>query len=55
MPDSDQIGNIIILIKNKLDHKNEYTVEKHKEMVLQELTERGFTDDIISEWIENIE
>ena len=55
MPDSDQIGNIIILIKNKLDHKNEYTVEKHKEMVLQELTEREFSEDIILVWIENIE
>jgi hypothetical protein len=55
MPDSDQIGNIIILIKNKLESDNSYTIEKHRELVLKELNERGFPEDIIAVWIENIE
>ncbi len=55
MPDSDQIGNVVILIKNKLELDNSYTIEKHRELVLKELNDRGFPEDIIAVWIENIE
>ncbi len=55
IPDSIQIGNLIIIIGQKLENNGEYTVEKHKQMVYEELSERGFTDDIIRIWIENIE
>ena len=51
--DKEQIGNIIVLIKNNLG--NEYTVEKHKELVINELKERGFNEDVINEYINYIE
>ena len=37
-----------------LKQKN-YTIEKHKELVVKELTERGYPTDIINTWIEYIE
>jgi hypothetical protein len=46
--DSDQIGNIIVLIKNT----HNYDVETHKQLVRQELKSRGFDQTIIDEWIE---
>jgi Leucine-rich repeat (LRR) protein len=49
--DNQQIGNIIILIKNELDLRNDYTIEKHKQLVMNELRERGYDDKIIEEWI----
>jgi hypothetical protein len=52
--DTEQIGNIIILIKDKLISKNNYTIELHKEIVMKELYDRGYTKDIIDEWIEYI-
>jgi Leucine-rich repeat (LRR) protein len=51
--DSDQIGNIIVLIKSKL--ANNYNVETHKQLVKQELESRGFDDQVINEWIGYIE
>jgi Leucine-rich repeat (LRR) protein len=51
--DKEQIGNIIILIKNNLG--NDYTIEKHKELVIKELKERGFNEDIINEYVNYIE
>jgi hypothetical protein len=55
IPDNIQIGNLIVIIGQKLENNGDYTVEKHKQMVYQELVERGFTDDIINIWIEHIE
>jgi hypothetical protein len=52
--DNQQIGNIVILIKNDLDLKNEYTIEKHKQLVEIEMKERGYDDKTIEEWIEFI-
>jgi hypothetical protein len=52
--DNEQIGNIIILIKDKLESENKYTIEMHKELVTKELTERGFSSQLINEWIEFI-
>jgi hypothetical protein len=51
--DKEQIGNIIVLIRNNLG--NDYTIEKHKELVIKELKERGFNEDIINEYINYIE
>jgi Leucine-rich repeat (LRR) protein len=51
--DSDQIGNIIVLIKSKL--ADNYNVETHKQLVKQELESRGFDDHMIDEWIGYIE
>jgi len=52
--DNQQIGNIIVLVKNELELKNDYTIEKHKQLVVDELRERGYDDKTIEEWIEFI-
>jgi len=51
--DSEQIGNIIFLIKEKLG--SDYNVEKHKELASKELTERGYDEETIKTWVEFIE
>jgi SOS response regulatory protein OraA/RecX len=51
--DSEQISQIVMLIKNQLG--SEYTIETHKELVLKELLERGFSSDKIDIWIDSIE
>ena len=51
--DNQQIGNIILLIKNQI--KDDYSIDKHKELVIIELTDRGFDKDIIDEWLKYIE
>ena len=53
--DNQQIGNIIILIKNNLNLNEDYTVEKHKKIVEDELKSRGYEDKVINEWIEQID
>jgi len=53
--DSEQIGNIIFIIKEKLVSSGTYTIEKHKELVSKEMNERGYTKEIIDTWIEYIE
>jgi Leucine-rich repeat (LRR) protein len=51
--DSSQIGNIIVIVKERLGE--EYTVDKHKEEVKKELLERGYNLETINEWIEYIQ
>jgi Leucine-rich repeat (LRR) protein len=51
---NEQIGNIIILIKDKLIAENKYTIELHKEIVMKELYDRGYDENVIDEWIEYI-
>ena len=51
---NEQIGNIIILIKDKLLLENNYTEELHKKIVMKELYDRGYSKDIIDEWIDYI-
>ena len=53
--EEQEISNIIIMIKKKLNLNNEYTIEKHKEYSLIELKERGYDDNIINEWLEYID
>jgi len=48
---NEQIGNIIILIKRKLDDIGEYNTEKHRELVKTELRERRYDETIINEWL----
>ena len=52
--DSDQIGNVIILVKKKLEEEKKYSTDLHKEIVVKELIERGFGKEVIDEWIEYI-
>jgi hypothetical protein len=51
---SEQIGNIIFIIKEKLQIKGEYTAEKHKYLVIEALTERGYDKETINTWTEYI-
>ena len=53
--DGDQIGNIFILIKNKLELTNSYTIEQHKKEVEIELLERDYDIETIKTWLEHIE
>jgi len=50
--DNEQIGNIIILIKNDLG-KN-YDEDEFKRRVHEELTIRHYSEDVINEWLDNI-
>jgi len=52
MAENDQIGNIIIIEKEKL---GEYDVEKHKSNVKISMEERGYGKETIEEWIGYIE
>jgi hypothetical protein len=53
--DNQQIGNIIIIIKEQLELENNYSIEKHKELVINELKERDYNENIINEWLDYIE
>jgi hypothetical protein len=53
--DTEQIGNVIGLIKKKLENKKEYTIETHREEVRVELGVRGYSEEVIAEWISYIE
>ena len=52
MAENDQIGNIIIIEKEKLE---EYDIEKHKDNVRIAMEERGYGKETIEEWIDYIE
>ena len=47
-------GNIIILVKNKLELTRTYTVEQHKIEVEKELLERNYDLETIKTWLEYI-
>jgi Leucine-rich repeat (LRR) protein len=51
--DNEQINNIILLTKQRLGL--EYTPDKHKELVENEMRERGYSAELITEWLEFIE
>ncbi len=48
-------GNIIILVKNKLELMDTYTIEKHKIEVEKELLERNYDIETIKTWLEYID
>jgi hypothetical protein len=53
--DNEQIGNVISIIKMKLEEANEYTVERHKACAEKRLRELGVKDEEIAIWMEYIE
>ena len=55
MADNDQIGNIIIIEKEKLEVEDRYDVESHKATVRLAMEERGYAKEMIDEWISYIE
>ena len=52
---NEQIGQIIILVKEQLESQNMYNLENHKETVKKELLERGYQNEIINMWINHVE
>jgi hypothetical protein len=53
--DSEQISNVISVARIFLLQSGEYTPEAHKEEVRKRLKELGVADDVIAEWVSNIE
>jgi Leucine-rich repeat (LRR) protein len=53
--DNEQIGNVIAVVRNTLNREGRYTVELHKKIVLTELKELGYTDEVVTTWINYIE
>lgn len=53
--DSEQIGNIIVLERQKLEQHESYTVARHIANVKMELTSRGYSTETIDKWIAYIE
>jgi hypothetical protein len=51
----EQISNIIGLIQMKLENNNEYTIEKHQDLVIEALRERNIDEETIKLWISYIE
>ena len=51
----EQIGNIIILVKNKLESTEVYTIEQHKIEVEKELFEQNYNIETIKTWLEYID
>lgn len=51
---SDQIGNVILAIKEMLENEGNYTLEKHREIAVKELTERGYESEVIKVWTDEI-
>ena len=51
----EQIGNIIILVKNKLELIITYTVEEYKISVEKELLERNYDIETIKNWLAYID
>jgi hypothetical protein len=52
---TEQIGNIMEIIRNKLKDENQYTIEKFKDKLEKALRERNYEEKIINEWLEYAE
>ena len=55
MAENDQIGNIIIIEKEKLEGSGGYNIETHKGNVRLAMEERGYAKETVDEWISYIE
>jgi hypothetical protein len=53
--ESEQISQIIILIRNQLYQTNSYSIIVHKQLVEERLKELNYSNDMIDVWIQNIE
>lgn len=52
--DAEQIGNICVIIKQKLEDTGKYSDELFKKLIEEELLKRNYERAIIEEWLENI-
>ena len=53
--DSEQIGNVISVIKTRLEERNEYAAERHKEEARERLRELQVSEEEIEVWLSYIE
>ena len=51
--DKEQIGTVIEIVRMRLG--DSYTVEEHRRICILEMSERGYTREVIDEWVEHIE
>ena len=51
--DKEQIGTVIEIVRNRLGAS--YTVEEHMRLSIVELVERGYSREVIDEWVGYIE
>ena len=51
--DKEQIGTVIEIVRNRLGAN--YPVEEHRKISILELVERGYSREIIDEWVGYIE
>ena len=51
---SEQIGNIIVIVKERLESENRYSIELHKDVVRKELIERNYPEETIEEWLNEV-
>ena len=51
--DSEQIGTIVELVRTHLGEN--YTIDEHRRLVCEALTERGYSQEVIDEWVRYIE
>lgn len=52
--ENEQIANVITLIGETLKKEERYTVENHRTLASERLSEMGYTSDVIDEWILHI-
>ena len=53
--DSEQLGNVVIAIRDTLMKTGKYTQEEHRKEVRKEFEEREVKENIIQEWLEFID
>ena len=53
--DTEQMSQVIIMVKESLEREGKYTVEKHREESIRELVLRGYSEEAMLEWISYIE
>ena len=51
--DKEQIGTIIELVRTRLGEG--YTIDEHRRICILELLERGYSREVIDEWVDHIE
>jgi hypothetical protein len=51
---SEQIGNIIGLIQQRIVKDGTYSVQSHQDLVRKELFERGYDELVINDWVDAI-
>jgi len=51
---NEQIGNIVVMIGNKLKSNGNYTEKLHRQLVRKQMEEMNYEEKVINEWLEFI-